>query len=607
MRQYAAPPLPGGTPSGRLTDAVVRHLAEQPDRVLLAVKDADGAWAPVTARQFARDVVDAAHGLHEAGVRRGDRVAVLARTRYEWTALDYALWWVGAVSVPLYPTSAAEQVRGILADSGSRFLVVEDEDLLRGLAPGTTAREAEAALAAGLPGLEGVWRLLPEGDGPRLLPALPRPADPDDAVLEEVRRSVDADDVATIIYTSGTTAQPKGCMLTHRNLLFEVSTTAHELAGLFRAEDAATLVVLPLAHVFARILQVGALTEGVRLGHVSDVRTLRADLQTFRPTFLLGVPRVFENLVNAASQRAASDGRASRFDRAAEVAIAWSRAIENSGASRVLALRHRRHAAVYAAFREALGGRCEAAISGGAPLGERLAHFFRGAGVPLLEGYGLTETTGAATVNHPDQARVGSVGRPVPGTTVRVDEDGEVLIAGDHVMAGYWEDPAATAEVVRDGWFRTGDLGEIDADGFLRITGRKKEMLVTAGGKNVAPGPLEEAIRAHPLVGHALVVGDGRPFVAALLTLDREGYDRWAQEHGKGALPGTLDDPDLTAELQRAVDAANAAVSQAEAVRRFRVLAEEWTEESGALTPSRKLRRAVVLRQHRDAIAALYD
>ena len=405
-------------------------------------------------------------------------------------------------------------------------------------------------------------------------------------------------------------------MLTHGNFMFELTVAVDELDALFAptqekapGEAPATLLFLPLAHVFARIIQVGCVKARVRMGHSADIKNLLDDFAAFRPTFILAVPRVFEKVFNTASQRAVADGRGGIFDRAADTAIAWSRAQESGRVG--LALRAR-HAVfdrlVYGRLRGALGGRCAYAISGGAPLGERLGHFYRGIGVNVLEGYGLTETTAALTANLPDAQKVGTVGRPLPGTSVRVADDGELLFRGGQVFAGYWHNDEATAEARDDrGWFHTGDVGEIDDEGFVRITGRKKEILVTAGGKNVAPAVLEDRLRAHPLVDQCIVVGDGQPFVAALVTLDPETFPDWAQRHGKSAdVRDLVDDPDLRAEIEKAVEEANAAVSKAESIRKFTVLPVIWTEEGGQLTPSLKLKRGVVMREHRDDVDALY-
>ncbi len=398
-------------------------------------------------------------------------------------------------------------------------------------------------------------------------------------------------------------------MLTHGNFMFELGSALADLPELFEGEDASTLLFLPLAHVFARIIQVGCVKAGVRLGHSADIKTLVADLGEFRPSFILAVPRVFEKVFNTASQRAAVDGRGAIFDRAASTAIAYSRSLDRGRTGPLLRARHLLFdRLVYAKLRAALGGRCAYAVSGGAPLGERLGHFYRGIGVSILEGYGLTETTAAITANRPGAQRIGTVGQPLGGTTIRVADDGELLVQGGQVMRGYWRNDAGTAEMIdAAGWLHTGDLGEIDDEGFVRVTGRKKEILVTAGGKNVAPAPLEDRVRAHHLVSQCMVVGDGRPFIAALVTLDPEAVALWAQHHGKPTDPAALtDDPDLLAEIQSAVDDANSLVSQAEAVRKFAVLPDDWTEEDGHLTPSLKLKRSFVERVVRDDIDRLY-
>jgi long-chain acyl-CoA synthetase len=398
-------------------------------------------------------------------------------------------------------------------------------------------------------------------------------------------------------------------MITHGNFMFELGVAVDELSELFDTDEASTLLFLPLAHVFARIIQIGAVKSRTRLGHSADIKHLVADLGEFRPTFVLAVPRVFEKVFNTASQRATADGRGRIFDRAADTAIAYSRALDGK---RVPVRLRAQHALfdrlVYDRLRQALGGSCTYAVSGGAPLGDRLGHFYRGIGLTVLEGYGLTETTAALCVNLPDAQKIGTVGRPIPGTSVRVADDGELLFRGGQVFAGYWGDEAATAQALdRNGWFHTGDVGEVDDEGFVRITGRKKEIIVTAGGKNVAPAVLEDRLRAHALVDQCLVVGDGQPFIGALVTIDRETFPAWAEQHGKGDdLSRQVDDPDLVAAIQEAVDEANRAVSKAEAIRKFTILPGEWTEEGGQLTPSLKLKRRVVMRESREEIEALY-
>ncbi|MGA8254972.1 MAG: AMP-dependent synthetase/ligase [Nocardioides sp.] len=602
VREFSTP-LTVEIPSvGNLTDDVVRNATEAPDVAVMARPGAAaGTWDDVSAHEFWRQVCGVAKGLVAAGVGVGDRVALISKTRYEWTLLDYAIWFAGAATVPIYETSSAEQIEWILRDSGSCAVVAEGPDHLARI----------ASVRAGLDALHHVWSL--DDNAVDVLTRLG--ADIDDATLEARRTAAGPDDLATLIYTSGTTGAPKGCMLTHGNFMTELGVAVDALEELFAGDgddQPSTLLFLPLAHVFARIIQVGCVKSRVRLAHSADIKNLVPTLQSYRPTFVLAVPRVFEKVFNTASQRATADGRGGLFERAADVAIAHSRGQEPSGRRSKPSLAVRaKHAVfdrlVYAKLREALGGRCTFAVSGGAPLGERLGHFYRGIGVTVLEGYGLSETTAALTVNLPDAQKVGTVGRPLPGTAVRVADDGELLVRGGQVFAGYWQNPTATAEALDEGWFHTGDVGEVDDEGFVRITGRKKEILVTAGGKNVAPAVLEDRLRGHALVSQALVVGDRRPFIAALVTIDPEALELWAKTRGRrGSVANLRNDPELLAEIQVAVDDANAAVSKAEAIRKFQVLAGDWTEEGGQLTPSLKLKRNVVMRECRDEIAALY-
>jgi long-chain acyl-CoA synthetase len=577
-----------------LTDDVLHNASSRPDKTAFSRRSGSG-WTDISAQQFLEEVRAVAKGLMAAGVEAGDRVALLSRTRYEWTLFDYAIWFAGAVTVPIYETSSAEQIEWILEDSGARAVVAET--------PEHTARLKE--VRDRVPDLHHVWSI--EDNAVSVLTTLGEEIG-DDA-LEERRTSAGPDSVATLIYTSGTTGRPKGCELTHGNFMFELTVALDELDELF-ADDSSTLLFLPLAHVFARIIQVGCVKAGVRMGHSADIKHLLDDLGTFRPTFVLAVPRVFEKVFNTASQRAVADGKGRIFNRAADVAIAWSRGIETGRTSVLVKAQHALFdRLVYGRLRDALGGQCQYAVSGGAPLGDRLGHFYRGIGVNVLEGYGLTETTAALTANLPDAQKVGTVGRPLQGTTVRVAEDGELLFKGGQVFAGYWHNDEATKGAVdADGWFHTGDLGEVDDEGFVRITGRKKEILVTAGGKNVAPAVLEDRLRGHLLVDQCMVVGDGRPFIGVLVTLDRETVPTWAEQHGKTKdLEALLDDPDLLAEIEAAVEEANKAVSKAESIRKFAILPDEWTEEGGQLTPSLKLRRNVVMREYVDEVEALYS
>ncbi|MBM7804845.1 long-chain acyl-CoA synthetase [Geodermatophilus bullaregiensis] len=595
MREFSVPATTEVGPHEALTDMLAENVAEHGDEVGLRIQR-DGRWEDVTWREFGEQVAGVAKGLVAAGVRAGDRVALQARTRYEWTVLDFAIWTAGAVTVPVYETSSPDQVAWILADSGATAAVVE---------------RAEHAAAVDsvrdqAPDLGPLYVI--EDDAVGTLTAAG--ADVPDSELEARRATLGADSLATLIYTSGTTGRPKGCELTHGNFLFEVGN-GMALLDRFMNTQGSLLLFIPLAHVLARVMQVGAVKTRTVIGHTPDVKNLLEDLAGFRPTFVLAVPRVFEKVYNSAKAKAEGDGKGRVFDRAARVAIDWSRAQDTGGAGLLLRVQHALFdRLVYGKLRAALGGRCLGAISGGAPLGERLGHFFRGIGVTVFEGYGLTETTAAASVNHDGALRIGTVGRPLPGVAARIAEDGEILLRGGVVMRGYWENEQATAEAIDpDGWFHTGDIGEIDTDGFIRITGRKKEILVTAGGKNVAPAVLEDRLRAHRLVSQCIVVGDQRPFIAALVTLDAEALPLWLESKGRPAdtpVEELVDDPDVRAELDAAVAEANRAVSQAEAIKRYRVLATDFTEDNGMLTPSLKLKRSVVMKEFDPEVEALY-
>ncbi|MGN6162394.1 MAG: AMP-dependent synthetase/ligase, partial [Marmoricola sp.] len=525
MREYATPLTATLSLDGNLADDIVRHALEEPDRAVLS-RRVDDSWTDVTARDLHALIRSVAGGLIASGIERGDRVALMARTRFEWTVLDYAIWYAGAVTVPVYETSSQDQAQWILEDSQAVAAIGESAAHVERL------RNAVAAAAPGTVVCRQIWGI---DDGcVDTLSRLAGKVPPDD--IEARRTTTGGTDVATLIYTSGTTGRPKGCGLSHANFSFEASVAIDELGELFDASgDASTLLFLPLAHVFARVIQVGSIRAGVRLGHSSDIRRLLDDLAGFQPTFVLAVPRIFEKIFNTASQRAIADGHGRLFQRSVEAAIDWSRSLDGGRASLTHRLRRATYERlVYAKLRQALGGNCVYAVSGGAPLGERLAHFYRGVGINVLEGYGLTETTAALTVNSPRAQKVGTVGRPLPGTSVRVADDGELLFRGGQVFEGDWNNPTATAETVdAQGWFHSGDIGEVDDEGFVRITGRKKEILVTAGGKNVAPAVLEDRLRAHALVDQCIVVGDGRPFIAALVTLDPETVPAWAEQHGK--------------------------------------------------------------------------
>ncbi|MGO8882818.1 MAG: AMP-dependent synthetase/ligase [Streptosporangiaceae bacterium] len=603
MREYVMPALVDVPASTSLADVVFRRAETEPGAVVLRRRAGAGSWQDVTAAQFCAEVTGLARALIAAGIEPGERVALMSRTRYEWTLIDYAIWAAGAVTVPVYETSSAEQVEWILGDSSPRAVFAETDH----------HRDIIASVRDRLPELREIWLI------DDLAALADTGAQVSDEQLRERRTAAMAGDLATIIYTSGTTGRPKGCELTHANMISNVRNAVEgALPQIFEVAGASTLLFLPLAHSFARVIQVGCVESGAVLGHWPDVTTLAEGLPEFRPTFLLAVPRVFEKVYNSAQQQASSSTAKARiFAAAAETAIAWSmaaqRAASGSGHGPAAALRVR-HALfdrlVYGKLRAAVGGRVHYAVSGGAPLGERLGHFFHGAGITVLEGYGLTETAAATTVNKPVRNKIGTVGQPLAGVAIRIADDGEVLVKGPNVFPGYWRNEAATAEVLDPaGWLHTGDIGTLDDEGFLRVTGRKKEIIVTAGGKNVAPAVLEDRIRANPLVSQCMVVGDGRPYIACLVTLDPEGLEFWKKQHGRPAeasLADLADDTELITDIQQAVDEANSAVSRAESIRRFRVLSVDFTEATGHLTPSLKVRRNVVGKDFSADIDALY-
>jgi long-chain acyl-CoA synthetase len=602
VREYSIPALVEIPASASLADVVFRRAQAEPGVVMLRRRTGAGGWQDVTAAEFRAEVTALARGLVAAGIEPGDRVALMSRTRYEWTLIDYACWAAGAVTVPVYETSSAEQVEWILGDSSACAVFAE-----------TSAHEQIISSVRGrLPGLAHLWVIggldtLASGG-----------AQVSEEQLDRRRAGRTAADLATIVYTSGTTGRSKGCQITHGNLLADVRNAVDALPEIFETPGCSTLLFLPLAHVFARIIQVGYLESGAVLGHWPDMNTLAGGLREFRPTFLLAVPRVFEKVYDSAQQQAsASSARARIFAAATETAIAWSKARDGAapadrGAGLALRLRHALFGRlVYSRLRAAVGGRMRYAVSGGAPLGERLGHFFRGAGITVLEGYGMTESAGAVTVNRPGRSKVGTVGQPLPGVTIRIAGDGEIQVKGPNVFPGYWRNDAATREALdRGGWLRTGDTGTVDDEGFLRVAGRLKELIITAGGTHVAPTVLEDRIRANRLVSQAMVVGNGRPYVTALVTLDREALQFWKKQHRRPAEASPRDlagDPELIAEIQLAVDDANKAVSRAESIRRFRILPVDFTEASGQLTPSLKVRRDVVAKDFAADIEALYS
>ena len=601
MREFSVPATSPVAAEENLTDMVWAN-AERFGNAVSFRRRVDGTWVDVTARDFAAQVLAVAKGLIASGVQPGDRIGLLSKTRYEWSLLDFAIWSVGGVVVPIYETSSAEQVEWILSDSAAKAVFIE-----------TSAHRATVdSVVDRLPEVRHVWQI----DGPGSdgaagaideLTALGAESSDDD--VRERRRLVGADDTATLVYTSGTTGRPKGCELTHRNLLSEVRGALVAFPELLIAGNS-LLVFLPLAHILARALAICGVYSRVTLGHTSDVKNLVEDLGSFRPSFVVAVPRVFEKVYNGAKQKAHAGGKGKIFDAAEATAVEYSQALDKGSVGLVLKAKHALFAKlVYTKLQAALGGRCIAAVSGGAPLGERLAHFFRGVGVPVLEGYGLTETSAAAAVNTQKAFRVGTVGQPLGGTSIRIADDGEILIKGGVVFRSYWNNPEATKESLEDGWFHSGDIGELDSDGFLRITGRKKEIIVTAGGKNVSPAVLEDRLRAHPLISQCMVVGDAQPFIGALITIDPEFFPTWKKQNDKGddvTVADLVTDATLVAEIQAAVDDANLAVSKAEAIRKFRILPADFTEASGEITPSLKLRRTIVAGKYSDDIAAIY-
>ena len=594
MQEYTTPSTATVDPNATTITKLQYYRKQRPTLPLFKRRGESGNWITVTAAQFADEVDAVAKGLIASGVNPGDRVALLSSTRYEWTLLDYAVWRVGGTTVAIYETSSSDQVDWILNDSATSLLILETP----------ANRSAHQAVIAAAPALRETLVI----DDGAVNELRKRGADVPDSALDEREAGAKATDPATLIYTSGTTGKPKGVVLTHHNFLSETIATA-EAVGAGLEEGKSTLLFLPLAHVFARVVAVGCVENAVTLGHTNDIPNLIADLAVFKPNYVLSVPRVFEKVYNTAEQKASDGGKGSIFAKAAATAIDYSRAQDNGGAGLGLKIKHAVFdKLVYGKLRDALGGNCEGAISGGAPLGDRLGHFFRGAGVPVYEGYGLSETTAAVTANNEDHSRIGSVGRPVPGVSIRIAEDGEILLKGDVVFGGYWQNPQATADSIRDGWFHTGDIGRLE-DGYLFITGRKKELIVTAGGKNVSPAQLEDSIRAHPLVSQCLVVGDQKPFIAALITLDPEAMPGWLERNGLPAntpMSEITKNPKIRAELDAAVAEANSKVSNAEAIKKYSVLDTDFTIEGGELTPTLKLKRNVIHQEYQQAIADLY-
>ncbi|QCQ90365.1 AMP-dependent synthetase/ligase [Rhodococcus sp. SGAir0479] len=595
MREYSVPQSFTIPEDASMADTVFRYETECP-KLIPFKKSVGGNWVDVTAAQFAQEVKAVAKGLMASGIELGDRVAILSATRYEWVVLDYAIWTAGGCTVAIYETSSSEQAQWILEDSATSLLVVET--------PAHGERVKDVAEAA--PALREVLQL----EAGAIDELVTRGAGISDDALHERRHQVRASSPATLIYTSGTTGRPKGVQLTHSNFYAESAAVQIALGDAMQ-EGKRTLMFLPLAHVFARAISFGAFESKVTVAHTSDLTTLLDQFAVFKPNFILSVPRVFEKVYNSAKQKAEDGGKGKIFAKAADTAIAWSEAQDTGGAGLGLRLRHALFdKLVYSKLRSALGGECDRAVSGGAALGARLGHFFRGVGVPVYEGYGLTETSAAITVNTTRDQKVGTVGKPINGHAARIAEDGELLVRGPVVFDGYWHNEQATADAIRDGWFHTGDLGSIDTEGYVSITGRKKEIIVTAGGKNVAPAVLEDALRAHPLISQCLVVGDAKPFIGALITLDPEALPGWKERHGLPAdapIADLVKHPDLVAEIDAAVSDGNKKVSHAEQIKKYRILEVDFTVETGELTPTLKLKRNIIHEQHSDTIARIYS
>ena len=579
--------------AGNLTNLIAERAWFEPERIVVSRPLGDG-WQAVTAKDYEAEIRSVAKGLIASGIAIGDRVAIMAKTRYEWTVLDFAIWYAGAVPVPIYETSSAEQVDWILTDSAAVAIIVETPALVELVKPIMPAS------------CKNLWNIT--DNALATLTAAGKSVSDDE--ISKRREALKPETLATLIYTSGTTGKPKGVHLTHGNFLSECGNVVNGASDLFLKPGGSTLLFLPVAHVFGRMVQIGAITAGLHLAHCSDITKLPTDLGTFKPTFVLAVPRIFEKIFNGAEAKAEAAGKGKIFHKAADVAVAYSIAMDSKRIAPLLKLQHGLFdKLVYSKIRAGLGGRVEAAISGGAPLGERLGHFYRGAGIRVLEGYGLTETTAGATLNLSWAHKVGSVGKPIPGTTIKIADDGEVLIKGPIVMKGYWQNDAANAEVfTSDNYFRSGDLGKLDSEGYLYITGRKKELIVTAGGKNVAPAVLEDRLRSNPLISQCMVVGDNKPFIAALITLDPDSIKPWAVANKKegASIAELAKDPTLLAVIQTAVDETNKAVSRAESIRKFTVLPVDFTIAGGQLTAKLSVKRHVVAQQFAREIDELF-
>ncbi len=596
MRSYELPSLVETAANENITDLLLNRVRKTPNIPLFAIEKTPGVWTDVSAKDFHEQVKELAKGFIASGIRPGDAVGIMSRTRYEWALVDFALWFAGAVSVPIYETSAPAQIEWVLSDSDAVALIIESSE----------HQKRFESIKAMVPSVKKVWKL--EDDS--LVKLVSEGKNVTDDQLEKARASLTLDSLATIIYTSGTTGKPKGCELLHRGFVDLSKNAMLELPEVVK-EGTATVLFLPLAHVYARFISILCVHAGIKVGHQPDTTNVAAAMQSFHPDFLLAVPRVFEKVYNSAEQKAEAGGKGKIFRKAVQVAIDYSRGLDKKGGpSLLLKVEHKLFdILVYKKLRAAMGGKVKYAVSGGAPLGERLGHFFRSIGLTVLEGYGLTETSAPAMIGRATDAKIGKVGRVLPGCAVKIADDGEILLKGSNVLRGYWKNPEATKATMEGEWFKTGDIGELDDEGFITITGRKKELIVTAGGKNVAPTALEDPLRASPIIGQAVVIGDQRPFVAALLSLDPEMMPVWLANNGQPSdltLSQAAKNPRVIQELQKAVDEVNATVSNAEAIKKFEVIESELSEKSGHLTPSLKIKREAVTRDFAPIIEQIY-
>ncbi len=592
MQEYTSPGEIEVPLEENLTASLWQAAADHPEQPIVAIRVGD-RFVDWSTRQFVDEIIAVAKGLIAHGIEKDDRVVVHSSTRIEWTILDYAIWMAGGVTVPIYETSSSEQIEWIVNDSKAKAIFTESDEL-------------KALVDVVADKLATMQHLHVIDDG-ALETLRQAGTEVSDEVVRERSAVATGEDLATIVYTSGTTGRPKGCVITHHNFIWDATQTA-AAAPEFFGGGMRTLFFLPLAHIFARVVQTTCIRNGVILGYSTGIPQLTEELGIYKPDFLIAVPRVFEKVFNGARTKAAADGREKIFDKAAQVAEDYSRQKLNGKVSLPTTVLHTIFdRLVYGKLRGAMGGEIKYAVSGGAALGERLTHFFMGIGVHVCEGYGLTETTAVSTFNRPSMTRVGTVGKPIPGASAKIAQDGEVLLRGDHIFQGYHDNPQATAEVLEDGWFHTGDLGQLDGEGFLKITGRKKELIVTAGGKNVAPTVLEDRIRANALVGQCMVIGDGQPFIAALVTIDPEAFPAWAEANGKsGSVADNVDDPDLRAEVQKAIDDANKAVSKAESIRTFKILPEDFVV-GVELSQKMSVKRHVVSEKYQAEIDEIYS